>query len=117
MRGTVWFDGDRDGRLETTEVGLAGRDVFLFRGTTDAGDLLPQELVAQTLTGVQGSYHFTNLPSGSYIVAVMPKDGETPTTATMVSFGLSDAHPDHQVDFGLFYYQNPRYLPLMLSGF
>ena len=117
MRGTVWFDGDRDGRQDTAEAGLAGRDVFLFHGTMAAGDLLPQELVAQTLTGVQGSYHFTNLPSGNYIVAVVPKAGETPTTATMVSFALSDAHLDHQVDFGLFYYQNPRYLPLMLSGF
>nr|WP_315257127.1 SdrD B-like domain-containing protein [uncultured Duganella sp.] len=58
----VWFDADRDGRLNNGEVGAAGVKVTLLdaSGNAVAG--------AVATTDANGHYQFTNLAPGSYSV-------------------------------------------------
>ena len=83
----VWFDKDADGIQEPDgadatpgndddEVGIQGARVELFAadGVTPATDLFGDPVLAQT-TSITGSYQFTNLLPGDYIVQVTPPAG------------------------------------------
>ncbi|WP_166454817.1 SdrD B-like domain-containing protein [Duganella aquatilis] len=58
----VWFDADRDGRLDNGEVGAAGVKVILL----DANGVAVPGAVATT--DADGHYQFTNLKPGTYSV-------------------------------------------------
>ncbi len=58
----VWFDADRDGRLDNGEVGAAGVKVILL----DANGVAVPGAVATT--DADGHYQFTNLTPGKYSV-------------------------------------------------
>jgi serine-aspartate repeat-containing protein C/D/E len=58
----VWFDADRDGRLDNGEVGAAGIKVILL----DANGVAVSGAVA--VTDADGHYQFTNLAPGKYSV-------------------------------------------------
>ena len=112
--GTVWLDQDRDGARDANETGIAGKEVLLFLTSASDAFAPANKLIAQTPTDLQGNFQFTTLPLGEYIVAVLARDGETPTTASLVPFVLSDTNLDHQADFGIFWQR--VYLPLMVRN-
>ncbi|TWU03882.1 SdrD B-like domain-containing protein [Neorhodopirellula pilleata] len=60
ISGVVYVDTDQDCVRDADEVGLGGVLIELF---DEAG-----RLVASTTTGDDGSYEFTNLPSGNYTI-------------------------------------------------
>ncbi|HEV8060414.1 MAG TPA: FG-GAP-like repeat-containing protein [Gemmataceae bacterium] len=64
LSGTIFFDYNVNGVLDSGEPGLAGRTVFLDlknSGALDAGD-------PSTITAADGSYEFTDLAPGTYTV-------------------------------------------------
>ncbi|WP_343733224.1 SdrD B-like domain-containing protein [Duganella sp.] len=58
----VWFDADRDGRLNNGETGAAGVKVILLDASGNPVD------GAVAVTDANGHYQFTNLAPGSYSV-------------------------------------------------
>ena len=94
----VFADLDDSGTLNGTEVGLDGVTIKLFAadGTTEipvgpdgvlgTGDDAPGGMVTATVGAVTGSYLFTGLPAGTYVVQLTVLDGyrssTDPTTAT-----------------------------------
>lgn len=67
----VWSDLDNDGHWDMAEPGLDGVTLALYRdldgdGILDASD----PVLGRTVTTGGGSYLFTNLPNGRYIVRV-----------------------------------------------
>jgi len=71
--GTVFVDGNRDGRRQSPEQGMAGASVALLNaaGVT----------VATTVTDARGNYVFKGLDLGSYKVVVMRPDGSQGVTS------------------------------------
>jgi protocatechuate 3,4-dioxygenase beta subunit len=84
----VWFDANRDGRLNNGEVGAAGIKVTLLDAS---GNPVPG---AVAVTDAQGHYQFTQLPPGTYSVqfdkSTLPA-GYNFTSAPQGSPGDSDA--------------------------
>lgn len=71
----VWVDGDADGVRDTDELGLAGATVTLLTATgTPAKDLDGKDVTPQ-ITGADGKYLFTHLPSGDYQITVAQPTG------------------------------------------
>ncbi len=63
----VWFDVDGDGLQDGGETGLTGVTVRIYAADST--------LVAETTTGADGAYVFTDLPSGTYYLEfVSPPD-------------------------------------------
>ncbi|NCA81146.1 MAG: DUF11 domain-containing protein [Opitutae bacterium] len=60
----AWLDADGDGIQGVGEAGLADVTVRLYGAGSN--------LLAETTTGADGSYHFTNLPAGSYFLEFAP---------------------------------------------
>ncbi|MDQ0360773.1 DUF7927 domain-containing protein [Breznakia pachnodae] len=69
VEGVAWVDSNRNGRRETTESKLADVNVSLYKsdGTQVLTDILGNNLTG-VVTASDGSYSFTNLPSGNYYV-------------------------------------------------
>jgi uncharacterized repeat protein (TIGR01451 family) len=82
----VWLDTNNNGLIDTAEAGLAGLTVRLYNsaGTT---------VLSTTTTGSGGFYTFTNLISGTYVVAIVPL--ATYTSSTDIA---SSANPGTNVD-------------------
>ncbi len=67
----VWNDFNRNGYKDTTESGIAGAQVFLYKD--DNADQLPDSLALQTtITTLNGHYIFNGLVPGNYMVGVIP---------------------------------------------
>ncbi|RMF03524.1 MAG: DUF11 domain-containing protein, partial [Bacteroidetes bacterium] len=82
----VWEDLNGDGMQDSGEVGIAGVTVNLLDGSGTQ--------IATTTTAGDGSYLFGDLPSGSYIVEVLPATGYAFTVPNNVSDALdSDMDP------------------------
>ena len=83
----VWYDTDRDGVQDFNETGVAGVTVELRNG---AG-----ELVATTMTDVDGYYRFDNLAPGEYAVNFILPGGYviSPQDAGSNDSADSDADP------------------------
>ncbi len=65
----VWNDRNNDGLLNNSESGLANVAVEVYRDTN--GDGTPDGApLGNTTTDASGSYTFTNLISGTYVVVV-----------------------------------------------
>ncbi|MEZ4707401.1 MAG: SdrD B-like domain-containing protein [Caldilineaceae bacterium] len=80
----VWFDTNSDGLQgdPLDEPGIEGArvELFLADGITPATDMFGNPVTAQT-TDISGSYAFTNLLPGEYIVQVTPPAGYVATVA------------------------------------
>jgi hypothetical protein len=70
----VWLDGNNNGVVDASEVGIDGITVRLLTATGS--------LVTTTTTANGGFYLFPNLLAGSYIVEVVPPDGYVSSTGT-----------------------------------
>ncbi|MCC6580978.1 MAG: hypothetical protein IT440_11105 [Phycisphaeraceae bacterium] len=71
---TVWSDANSDGLLNNGETGVAGVTVHLLSSAT-------QQVLATTTTNASGTYQFTGLFAGSYIIQVDLPPGRDFTTA------------------------------------
>lgn len=71
----IFVDVNGNGAYDAADVPLAGALVQLF-----AADGVTE--IASMTTGVNGTYLFSGLPQGSYIVRVTPPDGYTSTVDT-----------------------------------
>ncbi|MDB5295257.1 MAG: Cna domain protein, partial [Phycisphaerales bacterium] len=70
IRGRVFADANRNGRLDAGESGVAGRGVYLdlnHNGYRDAGD-------RQAVTDAQGRYAFEKVAAGTYAVRLYRGD-------------------------------------------
>ncbi len=69
ITGTAWLDENMDGRRDTDESTLSGIQVILLNknGNTIVTDPDSGESKVTT-TGTDGSYEFSNLPNGEYLV-------------------------------------------------
>lgn len=69
--GEVWADADGNGARDQEEGGLGGAHLALYRGTGKYGT--GQTLVAEQVTGADGSYRFEQLRPGAYqLVSTLP---------------------------------------------
>jgi photosystem II stability/assembly factor-like uncharacterized protein len=106
ISGIAWHDDDGNGARNSSEAGLAGVKIELVRDG---------QIVAETVTGADGSYAFPELAGGSYTVlgegAGWPVFASTPKEVTVtVSAGQSA-----NVDFGA--WNGWRvWLPIWLGG-
>ena len=71
----IWVDGDADGVRDTDELGLAGASVALLTATGGTAKDIDGKDVAPQITGADGKYLFTHLPSGDYQVTVKQPTG------------------------------------------
>ncbi|MBN2550005.1 MAG: hypothetical protein JXB15_12655, partial [Anaerolineales bacterium] len=78
----VWNDLDADGQQDLGESGLSGVTVRLYEDSNGNGvyDAADDALIAETTTASDGSYSFTGLPAGDYLVDVVRPTGYTLTT-------------------------------------
>ncbi|HEX2832809.1 MAG TPA: SdrD B-like domain-containing protein [Thermoanaerobaculia bacterium] len=81
---TLYFDLDSDGLQDATEDGIPNVTVWLYEdvdrdGTIDDG---VDELIATTATSSTGTYLFSSLPAGSYVVKVDTSDPDFPSDVT-----------------------------------
>jgi hypothetical protein len=77
LSGFVYCDMNHDGRRDPGDPGIAGTQLFLLRGS---------QVVATTFTGPDGSYQFSGLGPGTYMVV----EGAVPPSPTMVYVGAYD---------------------------
>lgn len=69
--GTIYFDLDRDGVQDPEELGIPGVTVRLYVDVNADGELDAEDtLLASTVTGSDGTYTFSGLDAGDYVVAV-----------------------------------------------
>ncbi len=88
----VWFDADKNGKQDSSEVGLKNITVELYKD---------ENRVATTKTDASGHYEFLNLPADSYVVKFIKPNGYSFTTkdAQSVSSQLnSDANSNGKTD-------------------
>lgn len=75
LSGVVYADVNANGAQDSGEPAVPGWTVYLDANHNlklDAGE-------TSTASGSDGSYHFTGLPTGNYLVAQVPRTGWTPT--------------------------------------
>jgi uncharacterized repeat protein (TIGR01451 family) len=71
IRGTTFFDVVGDGLLNGTDTGIDAVTVYLYRDLDADGVLdVTDPRIGVLASDINGEYAFTNLPSGSFIVAV-----------------------------------------------
>ncbi|MDO9043062.1 MAG: SdrD B-like domain-containing protein, partial [Desulfocapsaceae bacterium] len=85
---TVWLDSDRDGIMDPSESGIEGVVVGLKNG---AGNF-----IATTTTNAGGLYLFTDLPDGTYTVAIIDSENMLTGLKTTYDQDSGITNPDGQ---------------------
>lgn len=104
IRGKVYEDLDGSGTFNPAhwnpEAGMAGQTLYLDANNNAQMD----EGEQRTLTGADGSYAFTGLTAGSYLVRVAQGSGWLLTAPASGSYAvtLAEGHSASSADFGLF---------------
>ncbi len=100
----LFVDSDHDGQYDAGEPGVPFVDVKLYQDTNGNGTLDAGEpLLATTTSAADGTYSFTDLPAGNYIVDVVESDADVPdgyvvgNDPAAVTLGVAQARTD--VDF------------------
>lgn len=75
IRGVVFGDDNNNGLYDFNEQGLPGRKVYLDLN----GDAILQPDEPVFFTNTRGEYQFTDLPTGTYLVRVIPPAGQVQT--------------------------------------
>ena len=66
VSGTIWYDSNNNGIIDSGESGIAGVTIALLQGSTT---------IATTAAASDGTYSFSDLPSGTYIVKITDNAG------------------------------------------
>ncbi|MGA2500901.1 MAG: SdrD B-like domain-containing protein, partial [Tepidisphaeraceae bacterium] len=85
VSGTVFLDTNKNGKMDTTEVGLARYRVFIDNdndGVWDANE-------TSVLTNATGAFSFPTLAAGSYVLRVVPAKGYKVATPATKLYSLS----------------------------
>ena len=93
IAGLVWNDADKDGEIDSLEVGVPGQRIVL-RSISDDEDTTVTDTRRATRTDRHGLYAFNRLPAGVYLVTKLPNDFTTPTTATEITVLLTESDGD-----------------------
>ena len=105
----VWQDDDQDGTLNGAEVGLSGVTVQLYYDADGDGAVSDGDtVISTTTTAGDGTYSFTNLPDGDFLVVVARDDAALPTglapttelTVAVTDLGGTTTSPVTDADFG-----------------
>ena len=80
---TLYVDWNTDGDQDSGEEGIAGVTVSLYEDQNGDGAIDPafDALVATTVTAGDGTYSFTGLPAGNWVVLVPSGDPQMPAGA------------------------------------
>ncbi|MDJ0756510.1 MAG: SdrD B-like domain-containing protein [Ardenticatenaceae bacterium] len=112
---TVYTDWNGDGTQDSEDEGIPGRTVTLYEDFNGDGDLTigVDPLISTTVTAVDGTYLFSNLPAGDYLVVttapagtIQTGDPDEPGAACATcdnkgaSTGLATSGSDLTEDFG-----------------
>src|SRR5690606_25886863 len=76
ISGVVFNDLDADGVQDGGDIGIAGQTVYI---DTNANNVLDVDELS-VVTGVGGTYAFTDLPTGTYRVKLNADPADTVTT-------------------------------------
>lgn len=88
----VWNDADGDGKKDPNEYAISGMTVSLY--TDNNSDNLPDGAAINTsVTTANGTYSFSNLASGRYIISIPVSPGYRPGGIASTSY-----NPDNNVD-------------------
>ncbi|MCP4352605.1 MAG: hypothetical protein GY795_44680, partial [Desulfobacterales bacterium] len=100
----VWYDDDQDGIQDTSETGINGVSVSLYRDADgdylaepgkDDGNALITTITADDIKGNPGYYNFTNLvPDKYFVVFTLPAD-HIVTKQDQGSDDTADSDADH----------------------
>jgi hypothetical protein len=85
ISGTVYNDANRNDTLDSGDTGIGGVQVFLYNSTGTTR-------LATTTTASNGTYSFTGIAPGTYIVAEFAPSGETGETPNA---GISGGTPSY----------------------
>lgn len=105
ISGTIWEDTNADGTFDGAETELIGG---VMVSLTDAN----HNIIATTMTDVNGDYSFSNIPAGIYVVSVQETDAEllgywhSLGTDSEPSSTVVDASTASVADVDFGYYQN-----------
>ncbi|AEI51338.1 SdrD B-like domain-containing protein [Runella slithyformis] len=93
----VWSDINNNGKADPFEPGINGVSVILYEDRNNNSKPDPDEYVTSTttttVTGIVGTYTFTNLPGGNYIVQIPDANFLGPLKDFVSSTG-NDPAPD-----------------------
>jgi uncharacterized repeat protein (TIGR01451 family) len=92
ITGQVWRDSNRNGVLDTGEIGVAAVTITLHDSSN--------AVVATTTTAADGSYFFTNIPAGHYTVDETQPAGYGSSTPDSVAVDLTAGGTTPIVNFG-----------------
>jgi subtilase family serine protease len=100
LYGSVFNDANKNGKLDSTEKGLAGWTVYIdanHNGKLDSGEV-------STTTNSSGYWSIMSLPAGTYQVRIVPKSGWklTDPSAGFYSFTVGGGGVRANVLFGEF---------------
>ncbi|PDW03176.1 SdrD B-like domain-containing protein [Candidatus Viridilinea mediisalina] len=96
IAGETWVDANRDGVRDAGEAALGGVAVQLSIAVVGA----TEPFVANTTTGDDGSYSFSNLPPGLATVSFTTPAGYVPTHDAPAAFDLTAGAAVDDVDQG-----------------
>ena len=98
IHGTKFVDVDADGLRSVGEAGLAGWTIFLDLNQDGAWDAVEPE----TTTNGDGTYSFTDLVAGTYLVVAKPQTGwgATGPLTGFYAVTLPGGQAAHGLDFG-----------------
>ncbi len=86
IRGRVLTDVNRDGVVSATDTAFAGATLRLHRDLDQDGAIDAGELFATTQSGADGTFAFTNVPEGGYVL----QEGSTGRVTAWDSDGGND---------------------------
>jgi protocatechuate 3,4-dioxygenase beta subunit len=81
----VWNDVNNNGLKESSELGRSGVTVQLYRSTDLTAGNADDVLIGSTTTSTSGSYQFSDLSEGRYVVQVLPPSNLPVTGGTPVT--------------------------------
>jgi sarcosine oxidase gamma subunit len=117
VTGTVYTDLTGNG-LTSDDTALAGVTIYLYKdvngnGTLDASDGSP---IATTVSAANGTYSFTNLTPGKYIVAEVTPNGYIETAPSLPDYyGFSIAAGQKITSLNFDNYQESNCMPTNVS--
>ncbi len=107
----AWLDQDRDGRWDAEESPVVGMPLLLHRNAGSAQQPVLGELLRQEISGADGRFEFTGVPTGSFVMTIPQQPEMRMTTSSLVAVTLSEAEPIANAFFGVAWYRSISYLP------